>query len=57
MISSEKTGILDVPDHLDDFRGLGKKMPLSALLMTIFVFSLAGIPPTAGFMVKFVLFS
>jgi len=25
MVSSEKTGILDVPDHLDDFRGIGKK--------------------------------
>ncbi len=57
MISSEKTGNLDIPDHLDSFRGLGKRMPLAALCMTVFVFALAGIPPTAGFMAKFVLFS
>jgi proton-translocating NADH-quinone oxidoreductase chain N len=57
MISSERTGNLDVPDHLDSFRGLGKRMPLAAISMTIFVFALAGIPPTAGFMAKFVLFS
>ena len=57
MITSEKTGNLDIPDHLDSFRGLGKRMPLAALCMTVFVFALAGIPPTAGFMAKFVLFS
>ena len=57
MVTSEKTGNLDIPDHLDSFRGLGKRMPLAALCMTIFVFALAGIPPTAGFMAKFVLFS
>ncbi len=57
MITSQKTGDLNVPDHLDSFRGLGKRMPLAALSMTIFVFALAGIPPTAGFMAKFVLFS
>lgn len=57
MITSEKKGNLDVPDHLDSFRGLGKRMPLAALCMTIFVFALAGIPPTAGFMAKFLLFS
>lgn len=57
MVSSEKTGNLNIPDHLDSFRGLGKRMPFAALSMTIFVFALAGIPPTAGFMAKFVLFS
>jgi len=57
MITTQKTGDLDVPDHLDSFRGLGKRMPLAALSMTIFVFALAGIPPTAGFMAKLVLFS
>ena len=57
MITSQKTGDLEVPDHLDSFRGLGKRMPLAALSMTIFVFALAGIPPTAGFMAKLVLFS
>ncbi|AKB28291.1 NADH:ubiquinone oxidoreductase subunit N [Methanosarcina siciliae T4/M] len=57
MVSQEKTGNLNVPDHLDSFKGLGKRMPLAALSMTVFVFALAGIPPTAGFMAKFVLFS
>ena len=57
MITSQKTGNLDIPDHLDSFRGLGKRMPLAALSMTVFVFALAGIPPTAGFMAKLVLFS
>jgi len=57
MVTSEKKGNLDIPDHLDSFRGLGKRMPLAALSMTVFVFALAGIPPTAGFMAKFVLFS
>lgn len=57
MVSSQKTGNLDIPDHLDSFRGLGKRMPLAALCMTVFVFALAGIPPTAGFMAKLVLFS
>jgi NADH-quinone oxidoreductase subunit N len=57
MITTQRTGDLEVPDHLDSFRGLGKRMPLAALCMTVFVFALAGIPPTAGFMAKFVLFS
>ncbi len=57
MVSSQKTGNLDIPDHLDSFRGLGKRMPLAALCMTVFVFALAGIPQTAGFMAKLVLFS
>ena len=33
---------------LDDYRGLAKSHPLIALSMAIFLFSLAGIPPTAG---------
>lgn len=45
------------PDHIDNFRGLGKRMPVTALSMTVFVFALAGIPLTAGYMSKFVLFS
>lgn len=40
-----------------DFAGLGFKKPALALLMTIFLFSLAGVPPTAGFIGKFYLFS
>lgn len=43
--------------YLDDYRGLGKAHPALALAMSIFLFSLAGIPPTAGFVGKFTIFS
>jgi NADH-quinone oxidoreductase subunit N len=42
---------------IDDYRGLAKAHPVLALLMSIFLFSLAGFPPTAGFVGKFTLFS
>ena len=41
---------------LDDYRGLGKRQPLLAGLMAVFMFSLAGIPPFAGFFGKYLLF-
>ncbi|MBI5570594.1 MAG: NADH-quinone oxidoreductase subunit N [Desulfomonile tiedjei] len=41
---------------LDDYRGLAASNPVLALAMSIFLFSLAGIPPTAGFMGKFTIF-
>lgn len=37
----------------DDFKGLAKVRPYSAAAITIFLLSMAGIPPTAGFMGKF----
>lgn len=37
----------------NDFKGLAKKRPGSAAMITIFLLSMAGIPPTAGFMGKF----
>ena len=40
-----------------DFAGLGVKRPLLAATMALFLFSLAGMPPTAGFIGKFYLFS
>lgn len=43
--------------ELEDFRGLGFRRPWIALMMSVFMFSLAGIPPTAGFVGKFYLFS
>lgn len=42
---------------LDGFRGLGYKRPLLAVLLTICLFSLMGIPPTAGFTGKFYIFA
>ncbi|UCE92459.1 MAG: NADH-quinone oxidoreductase subunit N [Methanobacteriota archaeon] len=46
-----------VGESIDDYRGLAKRSPLLALAMTLFLLSLAGIPPLAGFASKFVLFS
>lgn len=42
--------------HLRDLRGLLKRHPLAAWLLMIFVVSLAGIPPTIGFLAKLYLF-
>ncbi|MFH1773944.1 MAG: NADH-quinone oxidoreductase subunit N [Methanobacteriota archaeon] len=43
-------------DDMENYDGLGKTAPITALLMTVMLFSLAGIPPTFGFYTKFVLF-
>ena len=43
--------------NIEDFSGLGYKHPLLAVTMSIFMFSLAGIPPLIGFMGKFYIFS
>jgi len=43
-------------DRIPDFEGLSKTHPLLAALMLLFMFSLTGIPPTAGFVGKFYLF-
>jgi len=43
-------------EEIEDFTGLAKRQPLAALLMLIFMVSLAGIPPTAGFIGKFYVF-
>jgi NADH-quinone oxidoreductase subunit N len=37
----------------EDFKGLAKVRPYSAAAITVFLLSMAGIPPTAGFMGKF----
>lgn len=50
-------GAAAVGERLDDFKGLNRRSPLLAFAMTIFMLSLAGIPPLAGFSSKFVLFS
>ncbi|HVJ50022.1 NADH-quinone oxidoreductase subunit N [Desulfitobacterium sp.] len=44
-------------DEIKDFAGLAKRSPLAAVVMTASVLSLAGIPPLAGFVGKFYLFS
>ena len=40
----------------DDYAGLSARRPMLALLMSIFMFSLAGIPPFAGFFGKYYVF-
>ncbi len=41
---------------LDDFNGLGRRNPALAAAMALFMFSLAGVPPTAGFLAKYFVF-
>jgi len=48
LLSSEK---------LEDYKGLARRAPFLAFCMAVFLLSLAGIPPLAGFWSKFVLFS
>ena len=42
---------------LDDYAGLGRRAPLLAAILTIFLLSLIGIPVTGGFFAKFYVFS
>lgn len=44
-------------DGFDMFNGLGKTHPFAALTATLGMMSLAGIPPTAGFFGKYLLFT
>jgi NADH-quinone oxidoreductase subunit N len=43
-------------DHIAAFQGLYKKKPWIAVFMTILLMSMAGIPPTAGFLAKYQVF-
>ncbi|MBN8871403.1 MAG: NADH-quinone oxidoreductase subunit NuoN [Rhodospirillales bacterium] len=43
-------------EKIDDLAGLGRNDPLLALLLAVFMFSLAGIPPLAGFFAKLYIF-
>jgi NADH-quinone oxidoreductase subunit N len=42
---------------LDDYAGLGRRSPLLAAILTVFLLSLIGIPITGGFFAKFYVFS
>ena len=50
---ANKTG----SENLEDYRGLGKKMPLAGAALTVFLISLVGLPPTFGFIGKLMIFS
>jgi NADH-quinone oxidoreductase subunit N len=54
LISLRRKGILG--EDIDDLSGLMRKSPGHAVLMLIFLMSLAGIPPTAGFLGKYYIF-
>jgi NADH-quinone oxidoreductase subunit N len=46
-----------IGEHIDEMSGLFFRNPTAAILMLIFLLSLAGIPPTAGFIGKYFLFA
>src|SRR5205807_5042470 len=45
-----------IGDELDDLNGLYSRAPVEAVLMLVFLLSLAGIPPLAGFYGKYFIF-
>ncbi len=53
IVVKNKTG----GETFEDFRGLGWEMPIVGIVMALFMLSLTGIPPTAGFIGKFYLFA
>lgn len=44
------------PNDIENYAGLGQRAPITAFCMLIFIFSLSGIPITAGFVGKFLVF-
>ncbi len=46
-----------IGEKISDYKGLAKRAPFLAAAMMLFLFSLAGIPPLAGFTSKFFLFA
>jgi NADH-quinone oxidoreductase subunit N len=52
ILVSEATG----SESILDYRGLSKRHPLAAVAFAIFLFSLTGLPPFAGFVGKWYLF-
>lgn len=52
MLISNKTG----SENIDDYDGLGAKAPFLGVALAIFLISLTGLPPTAGFIAKLYLF-
>jgi NADH:ubiquinone oxidoreductase subunit 2 (subunit N) len=42
---------------LDDFAGIGRKMPLASIALVLAALSFAGVPPLGGFTAKFLVFT
>ncbi len=53
MLIADKIGSEDI----DSYKGLGYRSPFAGVVMTIFLLSLTGIPPTAGFIGKLYIFA
>ena len=53
VIIANKTG----SENIEDYRGLGRRMPLTGAALTVFLISLVGLPPTVGFIGKLMIFS
>jgi len=45
-----------IGDEIDDMAGLYRRAPVEAVMMLLFLLSLAGIPPAAGFLGKYYIF-
>jgi len=43
--------------NIDSYKGLGKRMPITAMVMSVSLLALAGVPPLNGFWSKFILFA
>lgn len=52
MLVANKTG----SENVDDYKGLGKRTPILGVALAIFLVSLTGLPPTAGFIGKWQIF-
>jgi len=44
-------------ETLDDFSGIGRKAPFTSLALLLSAFSFAGVPPLAGFIAKYLVFT
>jgi len=53
MLVANKTG----SEEMDAYAGLGQRSPFIGVAMTVFLLSLTGLPPTAGFVGKLYIFS
>ncbi len=54
VILMRRAGVMG--EEIEDLAGLAKQHPVAAFAMLVFMFSLTGIPPTAGFIAKLYLF-
>ena len=53
MLIADKTGSEDI----DEYRGIGARSPFLAVALAVFLVSLTGLPPTAGFVGKLYIFA